>query len=401
MNLLDATLAAGVDVGNVSAWCRAHGVRRATFYRHQAAFAAGGVDGLVPKSRAPKSSPTATPAPLVQAVVALRAELAPDNGAAAIQARMLAQQGEGEGTADWAEQAVREGWAVPSVRTINRILSRAGLVTVSPAKRPRSSWRRFTYARPRDCWQLDGTHHTLADGSTVVAMDLEDDCSRVWLASLVAVTETTDAAIATLTAAVTEYGAPAIVLTDNGKAFTGGARGPFPAPGRFGLAVAATGARLIHSSPYHPQTLGKCERLHQTSKGLLAAFYDQPAATAAELQQRLDRVRGYYNQDRHHTAVRTTPQKVWDQAIAEAALGGPGQLPVYPDAVVSTVRCDERARFRLGKITRIALDRDHAGLHVTAILHGTTVTVYNPDGQPIAHGPLDRSKTYQHLPAVA
>lgn len=399
MNLLDATLAAGVDVGDVSAWCRRNGVKRATFYRHRAAFAAGGVDGLLPASRAPKTSPAATPAPLAEQVVALRTELAPDNGAAAIRARMLEQLGQGE--LAWARQAAQAGWAVPSVRTVNRVLSRAGLVTVSPAKRPRSSWRRFTYARPRDCWQLDGTHHTLADGSTAVAMDLIDDSSRVWVACLVALAETTDAAIATLTQAVAEYGAPAIVLTDNGKAFTGGARGAFPAPGRFGLAVADTGARLIHSSPFHPQTLGKCERLHQTSKRLLAAFYDSPATSAEQLQQRLDQIRGYYNTQRHHTAVRTTPRKVWDRAAAEGALGGPGQLPAQTDALVYSARCDERARFQLGRITRIALPATTAGLRITAILHGATLTVYDPDGRAIAHGPLDRDKPYQRLAAVA
>ena len=39
----------------------------------------------------------------------------------------------------------------PSRATIARILSRRGLVTPQPRKRPRSSYRRFTYPRPNEC----------------------------------------------------------------------------------------------------------------------------------------------------------------------------------------------------------------------------------------------------------
>ena len=66
---------------------------------------------------------------------------------------------------------------MPSRATINRVLGRADLLARNPRKRPKSSWRRFSYARPRDCFQIDGTEHTLADGTVVVAIDIIDDCS--------------------------------------------------------------------------------------------------------------------------------------------------------------------------------------------------------------------------------
>ncbi|MEE3921575.1 hypothetical protein V2I01_34945 [Micromonospora sp. BRA006-A] len=39
-------------------------------------------------------------------------------------------------------------WSVPSRSTINRVLSRHDLLDRNPAKRPRSSWRRFAFAQP-------------------------------------------------------------------------------------------------------------------------------------------------------------------------------------------------------------------------------------------------------------
>src|SRR5947209_8024994 len=213
MKLLDATLQVGVPIENVAEWCRVNGVDRRTFYRHRARVAAEGT--WSERSRRPLRSPAATPEWLVEQIVALRAALAPDNGADNVHAALL-------------DQAQQPGWPagtpVPARATINRVLGRHDLLDRNPRKRPRSSWRRFAYARPRDCFQIDGTEHTLTDGSVVVAIDIIDDCSRVWVASHVAAGETSDAAIAAFTSAVTEFGAPGLVLADNGRAFSGGAR---------------------------------------------------------------------------------------------------------------------------------------------------------------------------------
>ncbi len=263
MKLLDATLQVGVPIDNIAEWCRLNGVCERTFYRHRARVAAEG--GWSERSRRPHASPAATPQWLVAQIVALRASLAPDNGADNIRAA-LAEQARGP---DWPA-----GAAVPARATINRTLARQDLLDRNPRKRPKASYRRFAYARPRDCFQIDGTEHTLSDGTVVVAIDVIDDCSRLWVASHVAPTETSAAAITALTSAVAEVGAPGLVLADNGSAFTGGPqRKNLTRPGRFAAAVADSGSRLIHSSPYHPQTLGKCERLHATADKLLTHFF--------------------------------------------------------------------------------------------------------------------------------
>jgi putative transposase len=176
------------------------------------------------------------------------------------------------------------------------------------------------------------------------------------------------------------------VLCDNALAFSGGrARGQ----GAFARAVAGLGARLIHSSPYHPQTCGKVERHHQTLTHWLAA---QPApATLAELQALLDAYTDYYNNRRHHTAITTTPRRAWDTAPAH---GGPGQLPRQDDATVHKLTVSSTGTIKLGPLV-IHLSNHQAGQAITAIRDHDRVTVYTTNGQPLGHIKLDHDKRYQ------
>src|SRR3954451_1567034 len=385
MKLLDATLQVGVPIANVAEWCRLNGVQPRTFYRHRARVAAEGAwsEG----SRRPHRSPTATPQWLAARIVALRAQLAPDHGADNIHAALL-------------EHSAGPGWpvgvAVPSRATINRVLGRQDLLERNPRKRPKSSWRRFAYARPRDCFQIDGTEHTLADGTVVVAIDMIDDCSRTWVASHVAHRETAAAAIAAFSSAIAQYGAPGLVLADNGSAFTGGPRKNLTRPARVAAAVAASGARLIHSSPYHPQTLGKCERLHQTADKLLAHFFPGPAATAAELQHRLDTVREHYNRRRRHSAEATTPRHAWDRAPAH---GGPPQLPLQIDATVHRLTVIPHGTVSLGRHL-IRLGARYGATETTALVNGNQVAFHALSGELIGQLTLDPAKRYATICAA-
>jgi transposase InsO family protein len=378
MRLMDATITAGVKVGNVSEWCRVNGVGRRTFYRHKARIEAEG--SWQPRSRRPKTSPGATPAAVAAEIVRLRGELAPDNGADAI----IAALGPSAAAQDWAGQ----GWRVPHRSTVNKILKRAGLVTPDPRKRPRSSFRRFAYARPRDCYQVDATEVKLASGTAVTVFEALDDCTRLLAACQVADAETAAAAVAAIRAAAGAHGAPGIVLCDNGAAFTGGPRAT-AGTSAFSRAVAALGSRLIHSSPYHPQTCGKVERHHQTLKRWLAA---RPApATADELQVLLDSYREHYNTRRHHTAVSTTPRQAWDNA---ASHGGPGRLPRQDNATVHHLTVAPNGAIAVGA-ARISVGKHRAGQRLTAIRDHGHVTVYTLAGQPIGHIRLDHDRKYQ------
>jgi putative transposase len=375
MRLLDAQLAAGVRV-DAAAFAREHGVSTRTVYRHQARVRAEGE--WRERSRRPHTSPRTTPADLDAWICKLRVELVPDNGADFIRDAL------GEVRA-----RTSPAWSLPSRSTINRVLNRHDLLVRNPAKRPRSSWRRFSYARPRDCYQIDATEVKLTDGNAVVVFDVLDDCTRTLVAGHAAAAETAQGAIEAIGKAFAQYGAPAIVLSDNGSAFTS----RLTQPGSISAFVQTLldhGVRPINSSPYHPQTCGKVERHHQTFKKWLAT---QPApATIEELQDLLDVYRTYYNSQRRHSALprRATPDQAW---AAAASLGGPTSLPIQTDATLH--RCQVN---RYGAIAvaghRTSVGMPYVGTTVTAIRDGNRVTVYTREGHPIGHFRLDPDRNY-------
>ncbi len=123
MKYMDAALTAEIKIANVSSFCRVNGINRRTFYRHKARIEAEG--SWQPRSRRPGTSPGQTPAEVEAEIIRLRGELGADNGADSILPAL-------------AGVAAREGWAerglrVPARSTVNRVLTRAGLVE---ARRP-------------------------------------------------------------------------------------------------------------------------------------------------------------------------------------------------------------------------------------------------------------------------
>jgi putative transposase len=382
MNLLDAQLAAGVRV-NAAEFAREHGVSVRTVYRHQARIRAEGE--WQQRSRRPRSSPRTTPPELDTWICKLRAELGPDNGADFIRDAL-------------ADVHARTGpaWPVPSRSTINRVLARHDLLAVNPAKRPRSSWRRFAYARPRDCYQIDATEVKLGDGAAVVVFDVLDDCTRTLLACHAAAAETAAAAITAIGQACTEYGTPAIVLSDNGTAFTSRLTKP-GSISTFVQTLLDRGVRPINSSPYHPQTCGKVERHHQTLKKWLNTHAGPD--TIEGLQSLLDVYRRYYNTERRHSALprRATPSQAW---VGAPSLGGPASLPIQTDATL--YRCPVAGNGAIAVAGhRTSVGTGYAGTTVTAIRDGNRATIYDPDGQPIGYLHLDPDKNYITLTRAA
>lgn len=376
MNLLDAQLAAGVKV-NAAEFAREHGVSARTVYRHQARVREEGL--WRPRSRRPRHSPTQTPPALEALICKLREQLGADSGADYIRDALIA-----------VHARTSPAWSVPARSTINRVLSRRDLLARCPAKRPRSSWRRFSFARPRDCYQIDATEVTFADASKAVVFDVLDDCTRTLVASHAAPAETVNAAITAILKAISEYGAPALVLSDNGFAFTGG---PDPqVVGSFARTLHEHGVRPITSSPYHPQTCGKVERHHQTFKKWLAT--QPPPQTIQDLQLLIDGgYRGYYNTQRRHSALarRCTPQHAWQTA---PSIGGPASVPVQADATVHKSKVAANGSIRVGHGQTTNIGKTWAGTTVVAIRDANHITIYDPDGRPIAHGHLDPTRTY-------
>jgi transposase InsO family protein len=293
--LVEAYVLGGRPVSELAA---AHGVHRSWLYKLIARYRDGGYEVLAPRSRRPRSCKHGTSEEVVRAIVAVRERLASeghDAGAHTISHHLAQELGDG----------------VPSVSTIWRVLRREGLVVAQPQKRPASSLIRFQADLPNEMWQADITHWRLADDTDVEILNTIDDHSRLFLASQAFSTVKAVDVVDVLHKTGSLHGLPASLLTDNGAVFTG-----FYRKGK--VLLEAELERLAiefkNSRPYHPQTCGKIERLHQTLKRYLA--HQHPPRTIRELQEQLDAFAHYYNAIRPHRALNgRTPLQAYSARI--------------------------------------------------------------------------------------
>ncbi len=375
--LVEAHLLEGRSVSELAA---AHGVHRSWIYKLLARYRAGGYGALERRSRAPRSSPSRTPAAVVEAIVALRGQLEAeghDCGAATIACHLT-------------ERLDR----VPSVSTIWRVLKREGLVVPQPQKRPRSSLIRFEAELPNQMWQADVTHWRLAGTGHAEILNMLDDHSRLFLAARAYPTVKAADVVDVFRMAVALHGAPASLLCDNGAVFTATPRG-----GKVLLQaeLERLGIAAKNSRPYHPQTCGKVERLHQTLKRYLAR--QAPAPTLADLQRQLDCFTRYYNARRPHRALGgRTPLQVYGARIKARPPGAPSadaHFRVRQDRVDAggtvTLRHDSR-------LHHIGIGRAHKGRAVTLLIADRDIRVLAADtGEPIRQLTLDTSRDYQPI----
>ena len=395
MRLLDASLVAAVGHHaevfglDFKGWCAANNISRSTAYRHKKRIEEQGrwePLSTRPRSRPDHQTPEAVEAEIVRLRRELEAEPGQDCGADNV-GYFLRQIAELD---NWAER----GWQVPSRATIHKIMKRHGLVRPQPRKRPKSSYRRFAYARPRDCYQIDATEVRLAGGQKAVVFEVLDDCTRLLAATVAWDVENAAGAIAAITRAFERFGVPALVLADNGSAFT--CRTRSTGITGFTRVVTAAGARLIHSSPYHPQTCGKVERHHRTFKAWLA---DQPTpANLTQLQAACDQYQAWYNTHRRHSAWNKPPQQAWNDA---PTLSGPSQLPVQQDAQLKVLTVFTNGDIHLTGGTFVSIGRAHAGSRVTVLFDGDHLTIYSPTGSPLGHLHIDWTQTRQQLRPAA
>jgi transposase InsO family protein len=371
-----AAVFASVQAGreSVTEVCARLGISRKSYYKYLARFRSEGLEGLRPQSRRPLTRPTETPPEMVALITTARADLAAegwDNGALSIFYRLL-----------------REGVQPPVWRTIHRVLVRQGLVVPQPRKQPRSSYRRFEFPAPDDCWQIDAFGYQLGDGQSVVIFEVKDDCSRAQIANLAWTAEDTMGAWECLARGIDVFGKPRLLLSDNSLAFSGKAYNKIVLVERNLMAL---GIKPITARPHHPQTCGKNERGHQTLQRWLAA---QPsAATLVELQALLDRYQAEYN-NRPHQGLDPN-QTPLERRIA-AARHMPH--PIRPDQPTLVRHCAVNLRgFLSWDGIRIAVGAELAGRMVLVFATGDDLLIFYRH-HLVRDLTLDRSRRYQGLP---
>lgn len=363
---------------SVSELARRHGVSRYWIYKLLKRFQEGGFPALEPRSRRPKTCAHETDATVQAEILQLRRE--------------LSEAGYDAGPQTIAHHLIGRAEPVPSVATIWRILKRHGVITPQPHKRPRCSFIRFEAKLPNETWQCDATAWQLADGSPVEILNIEDDHSRLFANSSAFHTVKAGDVVDAFFAAADSYGLPASFLTDNAAVFSGGSRrGKVPLE----LELAGLGIEVKHSTPYHPQTCGKVERLHQTLKRFLAK--QPPANSLAELQFQLDAFRDYYNQRRPHRALgKQTPLAVFNSRIKARP-----NLPLEPTHYrVRQDRIDAFGKVTLrylGRLRHIPVGVAHRNRKVHLLVAGADVRVVATDGTLIRQLNLDPTRDYQPL----
>jgi transposase InsO family protein len=373
--VVDAVLLEGRSAREVA---EAHGISKSWIYELIARFRAGGYEALQPRSHRPRSCPHETSPAVAKKIVALRGE--------------LEDLGHDAGPATIAYHLSQQIKAPPSRTTIWRILQREGLISSQPQKRPLCSRIRFEAELPNEMWQTDITAWALASGEVVEILNLVDDHSRLLLASDAYARVKAADVVESFQSACELHGLPYSLLSDNGAVFTGS-----PRRGKVLLQseLERLGVIFKNSRPYHPQTCGKVERLHQTLKRYLAK--QSVTKTPAELQKQLDAFARYYNNIRPHRALDgRTPLQAYSSRVKARPVGTSSAtyFRVRQDKVdksgTVTLRYDSR-------LHHIGLGRAHKGRTVRLLVADRDVRVIDSNGELIRELTLDPTRDYQRL----
>jgi len=353
-----------------------------------ARYNAEGETAFEPRSRRPRTSPGALDGRLVELILELRHKLT------------VAGLDAGPDTIAW--HLEQHHATVVSRSTISRHLSRAGLVTPEPRKRPKTSYVRFEASMPNETWQSDFTHYRLAGPEDTPGADVEiiswlDDCTRYALSVTAHRRVTGPIVTATFRQCLALHGIPASTLTDNAMVYTVRLAG-----GRGGKNTFEHELRRLHivqknSRPNHPTTCGKAERFQQTMKKWLRAQPFQPG-TIAQLQILIDIFVDEYNHRRPHRSLphRATPAAVYDSM--PKALPGASRDPDTHDRIRHD-RVDKAGSVTIrhnGRLHHIGVGRTHEGTCVILLVQDLQIRVINAaTGELLRDLILNPNRDYQ------
>ena len=269
---------------NIAALCREFEISRKTGYKLLARFREEGVQGIEERSRRPAKS-TEVSDKVIEAILREKA-LRPRRGPKKIH-----------------QVLVRRGVTMPSVRTVARVLDRAGQV------RKRRKRSEVTVTSPREVipassvvngiWSVDfkGWWKTL-DGRRAEPLTVRDECSRFVIAAELLDSTGTVAVKQAFERIFAEYRVPQAIRVDNGSPFgCTRARGGLS---RLSAWWVALGIRVIFGRPAHPQDNGGHERMH---RDIALDVQSSPATDLVRQQIELDIWRQEFNHNRPHEAL--------------------------------------------------------------------------------------------------
>ena len=268
------------DGSNIAELCRRFDISRKTGYKWIKRYRQHGDAGLADLCRRPKNSPRTTSDRLVVAILQVRK-------------RHRA----------WGGRKIRKylqnhGWQqVPAASTITAILQRNGCIDADESLKHKP-WQRFEAKAPNDLWQMDYKGHFAAQKGRCHPLTVLDDHSRYSLGLEACSDEKTLTVRQRLTRIFQHYGLPKKMLMDNGSPWGSDKHHVFT-PLTMWLIRQNIG--IIHSRPYHPQTLGKDERFHRTFKAEIGQYCI--GLSLEQCQRRFDAWRKVYNFQRPHEAI--------------------------------------------------------------------------------------------------
>jgi transposase InsO family protein len=367
---------------------QAYGVSRSWVYELVARYRTEGDAAYEPRSRRPHTTPTAIPQCTVDLIIRIRKELV-ETGLDA-----------GPDTIAW--HLEHRHHTKVSVSTVARTLTRQGLVTPTPKKRPKASYLRFEASMPNETWQSDFTHYPLATGPDTEILSWLDDHSRYALHVSAHHRVTGRTVVDTFTETAAQHGYPASVLTDNGMVYTTRFSGGRVLPtGRNGLETELQRLHIVqkNSRPNHPTTCGKVERFQQTLKKWLAAQPVQPT-TIEQLQTLIDWFVDAYNQTRPHRSLnhRATPATAYQaRPKAEPSADRSNDTPYR--VLSDIIDKDGKLSLRLnGRMHHLGIGAEHARTPVLKLLDGLHIRIINAaTGELLRELTIDPTRNYQPL----
>ena len=303
---------AGVPVTEVAG---RYGVSRQSVHTWLARYGDEGPPGLEDRSHKVHAHPWQIPAELESAVCELRRahrKWGPK--------RLVFEMG-------------RRGHGTVTRSTVYRVLVRNQLIEPRSRRRRRQDYTRWERPVPMQLWQLDVTASAfLAGGTEVKIVTGIDDHSRYCVIARAVRRATARPVCRAFVEAMTVYGVPEEVLTDNGTVFTGRFIRPRPAEVLFERICRENGITQRLTRPRSPTTTGKIERWHQSWQLELLDVHG-PFGSLAALQAGLDAWREEYNTDRPHQSLDMAfPASRFAPAVSPLPLRVPPQLTTAASA---------------------------------------------------------------------